>query len=61
MTRTTANIGQRTSYPKAMRVAVVKDHKKNDTAVVARNYNVSKSTVNRWAKAAKKAKAQPKQ
>ena len=61
MTRTISTIGQRTTYPRAMRVAVLKDHKKTNTAVVARNYNVSPSTVNNWAKKANKAKPQPKQ
>lgn len=61
MTRTIATIGQRTTYPRAMRLAVLKDHKKTNTAVVARNYNVSPSTVNNWAKKANKSKPQPKQ
>ena len=61
MRRTAANIGQRTSYPKALRVAAVKAHAKTNTAKVAESFNVSPSTVCRWASAASKAKAQPKQ
>ena len=61
MRRTTANIGQRTSYPKALRVAAVKAHARTTTAKVAESFNVSTSTVCKWAKAASKAKPQPKQ
>ena len=61
MRRTTANIGQRTSYPKALRVAAVKAHAKTSTSKVAESFNVSPSTVCRWAAASNKAKTQPKQ
>jgi len=53
------SIGQRRAYPKALRVAAVKAHRKNDTSIVARDFNVSKSTVCNWASAAQKAKPQP--
>jgi 3-keto-L-gulonate-6-phosphate decarboxylase len=61
MKRTTASIGQRSIYPRAMRVAVVADYKKMDSSQVATNYNISKGTVCRWAAADKKSKPQPAQ
>ena len=61
MKRKTANIGQRSSYPKATRIAVVKSHTTATTAEVARDFNISPSTVNKWAREAKLAKPQPTQ
>jgi len=61
VTRTSSQIGQRTAYPKMMRVAATNAHKTMTTATVARDWNISTSTVCRWSKAAGQAKQQPQQ